>query len=189
MPHNEYFSVHSDLIINVEPLAIDAQLPDMEEFEREIPAPFKIAQECSALDNITENELSFLKQDNGKRLAEYLNKQNQKLDLLLSYLLIQQNDDNFRYKTITFGASKFTFKSHHALSVGQAAKVKLFIEHPASAIYCYAKVTQCIEDECDFRIEMAYQRLRDIDEDLLIKAALFQQQKALKLRSQKRNSI
>ncbi|MCP3698882.1 MAG: PilZ domain-containing protein [Aliivibrio sp.] len=187
MSHDEYFSVHYDLTINVEPLAIDAILPNIETFEREIPAPFRVAQECSSLDDVSENELSFLKLDDGKRLANYLNNQNQKLNLLLSYLLIQQDDQAYRYKTVSFGASKFTFESKTALNLTQKAKVKLFLEHPPSAIYCYARVTQCTETETGYLIEMAYDLLRDIDQDLLIKAALFQQQKVLKLRAQERN--
>ncbi|MDD9196915.1 PilZ domain-containing protein [Aliivibrio sp. S3MY1] len=187
MSHDEYFSVHYDLTVNIEPLAMDAILPNMETFEREIPTPFRVAQECSSIDDLSENELSFLKLDDGKRLANYLKNQNQKLNLLLSYLLIQQDDEAYRYKTSSFGASKFTFESKHALHLDQKAKVKLFLEHPPSAIYCYARVTQCTETETGYSIEMAYELLRDIDQDLLIKAALFQQQKVLKLRAQERN--
>lgn len=187
MSHDEYFSVRYDLTINVKPLAIEATLPNLDTFEREIPAPFRVAQECSYLDDVSENELSFLKLDDGKRLANYLNNQNQKLNLLLSYLLIQQDDEAYRYKTSSFGASKFTFESKTALNLTQKAQVKLFLEHPPSAIYCYATVTQCTETETGYHIEMAYELLRDIDQDLLIKAALFQQQKVLKLRAQERN--
>lgn len=187
MSHDEYFSVHYDLTINVEPLALDGALPAIETFEREIPAPFRVAQECSSLDDVSENELSFLKLDDGKRLANYLNNQNQKLNLLLSYLLIQQDDEAYRHKTTSFGASKFTYESKTALTVTQKAKVKLFLEHPPSAIYCYAQVTQCTQTDSGYSIEMTYDLLRDIDQDLLIKAALFQQQKVLKLRAQERN--
>ncbi|MGR6859935.1 PilZ domain-containing protein [uncultured Aliivibrio sp.] len=187
MSHDEYFSVHYDLTINVEPLTMDATLPDTETFEREIPAPFRVAQECSSLDDVSENELSFLKLDDGKRLANYLNNQNQKLNLLLSYLLIQQDDEVYRHKTNSFGASKFTYESKTALTITQKAKVKLFLEHPPSAIYCYAQVAQCTQTESGYTIEMTYDLLRDIDQDLLIKAALFQQQKILKLRAQERN--
>ncbi|MGF1905905.1 PilZ domain-containing protein [Aliivibrio salmonicida] len=187
MSHNEYFSVHYDLTINVEPLAVDDSLPNMDTFEREIPAPFRVAQECSALDDVSERELSFLKQDDGKRLASYLNNQDKKLNLLLSYLLIQQDNKDYRYKTTTFGASKFTFESKTPLIQGQHTRVKLFLEHPPAAIYCYANVTLCQETDSGFMIEMSYDRLRDIDQDLLIKAALFQQQKILKLRAQERN--
>ncbi len=187
MSHDEYFSVHYDLTINVEPLAIDTVLPNIETFEREIPAPFRVAQECSSLDDVSESELSFLKLDDGKRLASYLHNQNQKLNLLLSYLLIQQDNEEYRHKTSSFGASKFTFESKTALNLSQKAKVKLFLENPPSAIYCYATVTQCTETETGYSIEMAYELLRDIDQDLLIKAALFQQQKVLKLRAQERN--
>lgn len=187
MSHDEYFSVHYDLTINVEPLAADNSLPSMAAFEREIPAPFRVAQECSTLDDVSENELSFLKQDDGKRLAHYLTNQNQKINLLLSYLLIQQDNEIFRHKTSSFGASKFTFESKTSFDLHQKARVKLFLEHPPAAIYCYAAVTQCTPIDSGFMVEMAYELLRDIDQDLLIKAALYQQQKLLKLRAQERN--
>jgi hypothetical protein len=98
-------------------------------------------------------------------------------------MLAQQDEEQFRSFTTNFGASQFTYKASSKLTIGTYARVKLFLDHPPAAIYCYAQVTECVETEQGFDITLGYQLLREIDQDLLIKAALYQQQKLLRQRS------
>ncbi len=62
-------------------------------------------------------------------------------------------------------------------------RVKLFLEYPAAAIYCYASVMQCQQEPEHTLVTLKYDLLRDVDQDLLIKAALYQQQRLLRQRS------
>lgn len=187
MSQDEYFSVNYGLTINVEPLNNSETLPTDEQFEKEIPAPFKVASECSSLEHIADNELSRLKNDEMRALVNYLNNQNDKLNLLLSYMLSQQDDEKFRHTTQYFGASNFCFSSPTELAVGTTARVKLFLEHPPAAIYCYTEVKDSKRAGDSYETVMSYLKLREDDRDLLIRAALFQQQKLLRQRAQQRS--
>ena len=187
MRQEEYFSVHLGLTINVEPLPNGKSLPNFETFSTEIPPLFRIASECNTLEENAERLLAGFGKEDSKALVTYLSAQNSKINLLLSYVLSQQDNANYRYITETFGASKLSFYSPHDFTVRQNVIVKLFLDHPAAAIYCYAEVVNCSALDDRFLIELHYTRLLEDDRDLLIRAALHCQQKLLRQRTQQRN--
>ncbi len=187
MTEQEYFTVHYNLTINVEALGSDFALPDEETFSSEIPTPFIVASEFSHLDSLADNARLELQNKELKHVTQLLDTQNAKLNLLLSFMLAQQDDASARFQTTQFGASQLTYMSNKALNLNQLVRVKLFLDHPAAAIYCYAEVVECLSSGQGFHVTLKYKMLRDTDQDLLIKAALYQQQKLLRQRSLERD--
>jgi hypothetical protein len=187
MTDQEYFTVHHALTVNVEPMAEEFQLPLETQFEAEIPAPFVVANEFSQLDQLHESARHDLKNGDFRHVVQLLDAQNSKLNLLLTYMLSQQDDLAFRHQTQTFGASQFSYIASSPLAKQTIVRAKLFLEYPAAAIYCYGSITasEALEDE--YLISVKYVLIRDIDQDLIIKAALHQQQKLLRQRSLDRN--
>lgn len=188
MDQQEFFTVHHKLTVNVEPLDTGFCLPNQTIFTSEIPAPFIVASEFSQVDSLAESAIIELKNSDFKHLIQLIDHQNSKLNLLLTFMLSQQDDEAFRSITTRFGASQFTYVSKTELELGRLARVKLFLDHPAAAIYCYAKVVDCQQSELGYEITLTYSLLREIDQDLLIKAALYQQQKLLRQRSKEREN-
>ena len=183
MTEQEYFTVHHNLTINVETLGTDFALPDEATFVSEIPAPFIVASEFSHLDMLADNARLELQNKELKHVISLLDTQNSKLNLLLSFMLSQQDDPSVRFQTHSFGASQFTYFSPEQLDVDQKVRAKLFLEHPAAAVYCYGHVSQIEKVDDTYLVTVKYDLLRELDEDLLIKAALHQQQKLLRQRS------
>lgn len=187
MPDQEYFTVHHRMTVNVEPLAPDHTLPSYEQFESEIPAPFLVASEFSQLDLLNDSARSELNNSDFKHVIELLDTQNSKLNLLLTFMLSQQDNEAYRHQTVSFGASLFSYLAAKPLPTNQAVRAKLFLEHPAAAIYSYGHVIESEPQDDQYLITIKYDLLRDLDEDLLIKAALYQQQKMLRQRSLNRD--
>lgn len=183
MDQQEFFTVHHKLTVNVEPLESGFTLPIQSAFILEIPAPFIVASEFSQLDSLTESAMNELKNSDFKNVIQLLEHQNDKLNLLLTFMLAQQDKEESRFYTSSFGASQFTFKSNNEFIIGSLARAKLFLDHPPAAIYCYAEVIECNSVEQGYEVTLTYKSLREIDQDLLIKAALYQQQKLLRQRS------
>ncbi|MEH0688013.1 PilZ domain-containing protein [Vibrio cholerae] len=183
MSEQEYFTVNHALAINVEALEAGADFPCFDQFEREIPAPFLVASEFSHLDLLNDHARSELKNSDFKHVIELLDTQNSKFNLLLTFMLSQQDDQALRFHTNAFGASQLTYQAQTALALNSKLRLKLFLDSPAAAIYCYGHVTQCEADNDGYLITVKYDLLRDSDQDLLIKAALLQQQKLLRQRS------
>ncbi|EEX66884.1 PilZ domain-containing protein [Vibrio metoecus] len=183
MNDQEFFTVHHALTINVEPLADPFTLPSHEIFEAEIPAPFVVASEFSQLEQLSDSARMELKNSDFKSVLQLLEAQNSKLNLLLTFMLSQQVDPHSRSATTRFGASQLTYLAKSPLALGQKVRVKLFLEYPAAAIYCYASVIECSQQSEHTLVTLKYDLLRDVDQDLLIKAALYQQQRLLRQRS------
>tara|TARA_Y100001956_G_C4126254_1_gene190251 strand:- start:313 stop:879 length:567 start_codon:yes stop_codon:yes gene_type:complete len=187
MPDQEYFTVHHRMTVNVEPLARELTLPSHEQFESEIPAPFLVASEFSQLDLLNDSARSELNNSDFKHVIELLDTQNSKLNLLLTFMLSQQDNEVYRHQTVSFGASLFRYLAPKPLAEDQLVRAKLFLDHPAAAIYSYGHVVECEPQDNQYLITIKYDLLRDLDEDLLIKAALYQQQKMLRQRSLNRD--
>ncbi len=188
MSDQEYFTVHHQMTVNVEPLADDFSFPSFEQFETEIPAPFLVASEFSNLDQLNDAARAELKSNDFKHVINLLDTQNAKLNLLLTFMLSQQDEASFRHQTTAFGASQFSYNAQRSLNIDQKVCCKLFLDHPAAAIYCYGSVVNCSQENEQITITVKYERLRDLDQDLLIKAALYQQQKLLRQRSLNREN-
>jgi len=187
MDQQEFFTVQHGLTANIEPLVDGFALPELEDFINEIPAPFLVASEFSSLDTLTDKAVTELRNSDLSHVVQLLDTQNSKLNLLLTFLLSQQNEAKYSHTTVSFGASQFSYIANKPLKLGQLVRVKLFLERPASAIYCYGQVTQSEPDEQSSKMTVSFLRLRDEDQDLLIKAALYQQQKLLRKRSRDRD--
>ena len=187
MNQDEYFSVHAGLTINVAPLAPHETVPELQDFPSEIPPLFRVARECSSLDDELERALTHFSKPETAGLTQYLTAQNSKINLLLSFVLAQQDDPALRFTTHTFGASRLTYASPVALPIGTAVRVKIFLDNPAAAVYAYAEVADCQAENDQFTVHLRYTRLTEDDQDLLIRAALFFQQKMLRQRAQQRS--
>jgi hypothetical protein len=183
MSDQEYFTVHHTMTVNVEPLAADVAFPSYEKFETEIPAPFLVASEFSGLDLLNDSARNELGNSDFKHVIQLLDTQNAKLNLLLTFMLSQQDDEQYRHQTTAFGASQFSYLAERTLEIGQQVRIKIFLDHPAAAIYSYGRVTQIEDNDDSYLVTVKYELLRDVDQDLLIKAALFQQQKLLRQRT------
>lgn len=182
MTTSEYFLVKHQLAINVALLDNDENIPDMQQFEQEIPAPFRMA---SDLANIDSQALISLKLNNEttQALWSYLQAQNQKINTLLAYVLSQQDDQKFHYQTSAFSAGCCFFQcAEDTFSVGQNVRLKIFIPEESAAIYCYACVSSA-QNRC---IELTYRQIREADRELLIRTSLHIQSKQLKFRAAQR---
>lgn len=183
MSDQEYFTVHHALTINVEPLPTSFVFPDLLELITEIPPVFTIATEFSQLEALRDNAKNELKKSDFKHLLQLLDTQDNKLNLLLNFMLSQYDEAKYRRQTQQFGASLLTYIDSQALELEQKIRLKLFLQHPAAAIYCYAHVSDCQPQEDGYLITLKYDRLREDDQDLLIKAALYQQTQLLRQRA------
>ncbi|HIF9369274.1 TPA: PilZ domain-containing protein [Photobacterium damselae] len=189
MNQDEYFSVHYDLKINVYPLEVGVTLPDHQTFVKEIPPLFRVASECSEQEEQAERLVKGISQDENAAIVQYLFAQNSKINLLLSYVLSQQDDAKHRFYTTSFGASKLNYIATQPLAVNQYVQTTLFLDYPPAAIYSYAQVSRCeLLANNQFEVELRYVRLQEEDKDLLIRAALHQQQKLLRQRAQQRSN-
>ena len=182
--YKEYFSIEHNFNTNVERLATDSHCP-FDVFLEQIPTPFLLASQVSTIDNVALQPLQTVG-GVANQLVQYLNLQSQKIDLLMNYIITQQDDETQRYQGVSFSGSGISFYAKEAFSVSELIAIKLFINIDNCNIYCHGEVIEVLNTEHGFRHKVLFHHIRDDDRELLVRCSLHVQQKQLKALSQKR---
>lgn len=184
---DEYFSIQHNVNINVKPLAEGESVPSEAGLEQAMPYAFRVASEMASIEAQALRPLRHLS-DHAESLAEYLNHQARKIDLMMSFILHQQDEPDHRFSTIKLGGGGVIIKSSTAMNIGSQAELKLFLDTEAAAIFCYGEVITCENVEDDYHIAFVFNSIREQDQELLVRASLHLQTQQLKKRAQDKAS-
>lgn len=198
----EYFQLEHQIPVNIKDGGTLETIPDMDKFDAMIPAAYKIASEMQGLE---QNMLRPLRQlgDAIEPLAEYLKAQSRKIDLMMSYVLQSQDDDDLKFQAMSYGGGGFVFQSEHSFPLNNWIKCKLFFNEEAAAVFCLGKIVEIetlaqdtneTENTNDATTEQApvhnykvvFQRIRDEDREVVVRASLHQQSKMLLKKTKKK---
>ncbi len=184
---DEFFSIAYAFSINVSALSNNTP-PSYQAFMAQMPMPFKMASEIITLDQAALRPLQTLGSVAGQ-LVDYLHHQTQKIDLLVSYILSQQDSEQYRYQGTHFGGGGIIFNSEDSFSVGQFIELKIFLPDDNCAIYCCGEIISTEKDEKSQQAnyKVIYHHIREEDREILVRCSLHQQSKQLQLLAQKRN--
>ena len=181
--YQDYFSIEHAISINARPL--DIALPDAAALQNAIPAPFLMASEASNLNNSALRSLNRLG-ELAEELALYLQQQARKIDLLLQYVLQQQDSNSQRYSTLSYGGSGCSFLADAALQPMQVLELKIFLDNNDGAVFCYGQVLSCEPADGQWQIKVVFNRIREEDRELIVRASLHQQSRLLKQKAEQR---
>jgi len=186
---NEFFTIEQPFTINASLLETH-QISDFTSFVDSIPAPFKMISDMTSLDQSALRPLQALSGIAGQ-LVEYLNFQAQKIDLLMGYILSQQDEKSVRFQGTSFGGGGITFESQTSFAFNDIIELKIFIQSENCSVYCYGEIidiTPLATENSDqlFHHKVIFYFIRDEDRELLIRASLRKQSKQLQKLAQKR---
>lgn len=179
----QFFRVEHAIPINIMP--ISGELPDEATFLAAIPEPFLLAGNVGQLNLGALRSLQRLG-ELAEELAHYLQQQARKLDLLLHYVLRQQDQAEYRYLAQSYGGAGLTYLAATPLPLLQVVEVKIFLAENTGAVFCYAQVLSCEPTAEGYLIKIAFRRVREEDQELLVRASLQQQAKQLKQKAAER---
>ncbi|MBY5922224.1 PilZ domain-containing protein [Ferrimonas balearica] len=180
-----YFSVESDFEALLDPIE-EAQLWLSEEaLNQAMPKAFALMAQVTDLES---HCLPLLKglEKHAKALAEYLNLQSQKIDLVLQQQLSQDPNARYRAEGRRFGGSGVSLTVSEPVAVGQPLALRLFLPRAQVAVYAHGEVTQVTEREQGVDLEVAFTAIRESDQDRLVRASLQIQQRLLRERAERR---
>ncbi len=179
---DEYFMIAHDIPVNVQPVADDA-VPAAADLDTSMPYAFRIAGEMAAIEAQALRPLRNLG-DHAAALTEYLNHQARKIDLMMSYILQQQDDESCRFNTTRFGGGGIVIQSSAPFEPGTKAELKVFLNQEAAAIYCFGEVIACEAQEDGYHVSFIFCSIREQDQELLVRASLHLQTQQLRKRAQ-----
>ncbi len=180
---NDLFRIDHKIPINVKPLQPTSL--DMETFIAMMPEPFKMAADMAALDKSMTRSLTRV-HDIPDDLLDYLRLQSRKIDSLMRFMLLQQDDPAFRLISLSYGGSALTFNRAEPLAAGELIETRLFLEHNAGAVYAWARVIDCEPSTEGFVIRSTFTHIQDEDRENIVRASLQEQSRQLKRKAEQR---
>lgn len=189
--YQEYYSIPDALPINVQPLSAQQELPSWDDFEQEVPDVFRLASELHTADTSTTSTLRHLG-DAAELIVQVLHQQNMKLNLLLGYVLRNEDSAELRQQTVELGGGGVRYIDNDCeLTLGQNVQLKVFLNsalhNVAAAIYAYAEVAAIEKTAQGQLITLAFSRILDSDRELIVRASLHAQSRLLKKRAEERD--
>jgi hypothetical protein len=179
----EFFMIAHKLNVNVKPLSSEFQLPNNDTLEEAMPYAFRIASEMATIEAQALRPLRNLG-DHAAELVAFLSHQSRKIDLMMSYILHQQDNEGYRCESIRFGGGGLVVKSSNTMAIGTPAEIKIFLTEEAAAVFCYGEVIACEQVDEDYALSFIFTRIRQQDQELLVRATLHLQTQQLRKRSQ-----
>ena len=179
-----YFQIDESNRVNLFAVDDSAVPKSLAELDADIPPLFKLANEVSSLDQSALGPLRNLG-DIAQELTTFLQAQSRKIDLIMSHILAsEQPEDNSIYCD-SYGGGGIKFTSEHLYTLGQKFRTKLFLQHEASAVYCYSEVVAIEkQDNEHYQYTLLFVSIRDSDQELVVRASLHAQTRQLKKRQQ-----
>ena len=178
---DEFFMIKHNILVNMRLVADDFELPETDDLHQHMPYEFQIASELSSIDTKALRPLRGLG-EHAIELAEFLNHQSRKINLMMSLILQQHSKQEQTYHSVQFGGGGIVLVSESELAIGGTIELKLFIREEATAIFCFAEVIACKRVEDKYHVSMIFNRIREEDQDLLVKASLHLQAANLRKR-------
>lgn len=180
---HEFFTIKHNIIVNMQEVMPGFVLPGAEQLAEHMPYAFRIASDISSVDSKALRSIRGLG-EHANELANFLNQQSRKIDLLMSLVLQQQDDEENRYLSHEFGGGGVTIISEQEIALGKVAELKLFLNEEASAVFCFGEVIACKPIDEKFHISLLFTSIREQDQDLLVRASLHQQSVQLRKRTE-----
>lgn len=183
---DEFFRIKHPIKVNLRELDADFALPSAEQLVEQMPYAFRIASEMSALEVAALRPLRNLS-EHAADLVTFLNHQSRKIDLMMSYILHEQMRQDEQFVSHSFGGGGIVLCSPRAIPVGQQCELRLFLEEEAAAVFCYGEVIACEPVADQYHISLFFNRLREEDQELLVRASLHLQTLQLRRRAKQRS--
>ncbi len=177
----EFFMIKHAIEMNIKVLATPVLLPSVENIQDHMPYAYQIASEISAIDVKALRPLRSMG-EHAAELAEFLNHQSRKIDLMMSLILQQQSEDQETYHSFKFGGGGIVVNAANQWPAGCAMELRLFLREEAAAIFCYAEVIACKQQDEQYHTSLIFTRIREEDQDLLVRASLHLQAANLRKR-------
>ncbi|MEM0910496.1 MAG: PilZ domain-containing protein [Pseudomonadota bacterium] len=176
---SSFFLIEHPITINILPISSDIPMIDMQDFEKSMPYAFRIGAEMSEIESQALRPFRNMG-EKFEELIDYLQLQARKMDLMMSYILQQQDDPEHRTNAQKFGGGGLSVFSEKEVNLGDCVEVKLFLEDEAAAVFTYAEAINCDKIDDNYLVDYYFTHIREQDQELLVRASLHLQTKQLR---------
>ncbi|MFC3031301.1 PilZ domain-containing protein [Pseudoalteromonas fenneropenaei] len=176
-----FFQVDEANRVNLYPVSFTEVPIDQDKLELSIPPLFRLANEVNELSVSVLRPLRNLG-DVAEELATYLQAQSRKIDLIMSHILATETPEEDAEYCDSYGGGGLRVTLPTAYPIGQYFRTKLFLQHEASAIFCFTEVIATTTKDQGTQHTLVFARIRESDQELVVRASLHAQTRQLKKR-------
>ncbi|MBL4899882.1 MAG: PilZ domain-containing protein, partial [Colwellia sp.] len=163
--YHDFFSIEHNFSINILPLEL-TKVTSFEAFLANMPTPFKMASDMKSIEQSALRPLQTLS-GVASQLVEFLNHQSAKIDLLIGYILSQQDDEEHRYQGIKFGGGGLLFTADKPFKLAQLLEMKIFLINQNCAVFCYGEVIEIQQEQESYLHKIIFHFIREDDREIL----------------------
>lgn len=179
--HDLYFSVQHHFNLYLLPWDSQQTIPDENQLKTLQSAGLSLVNEVKQLENNCLMQLRQLEID-AKAIVDYLKLQSKKIDLVLQFMLEQENHQGSQYQGIEFGGSGFKFISDTPFEIGALFTTSVFLRDEIISLRCITEVSGSSIQDNLYHTQLSFVAIQDTDIEQLVQASLRVQQKMLKQR-------
>lgn len=183
--YHEFFAIEHEFTINILPITTHKGV-SFEQFLIDMPTPFKMASDMSSIDQAALRPLQALS-GVASQLVEFLNHQSSKIDLLIGYILKQQDDEKHRFQGVKFGGGGLSFTAEKPFELAQLLEMKIFLLNQNCGVYCYGEVIEIEKENDNYLHKVIFHFIREDDREMLVRTSLHEQSKQLQTLAKQRN--
>ncbi|MDP7591092.1 MAG: PilZ domain-containing protein [Litorilituus sp.] len=183
--YHEFFSIKSKFSINILPID-EKNSQSYEHFIACMPTPFKMANDISTIDQSALRPLQSLS-GVASQLVEFLNHQSEKINLLMGYILSQQDEEQNRFQGVEFGGGGLSFLASNIFDIGQFLEMKIFLLAENCAVYCYGEIIEITPKGEHYHHKAIFHFIREDDREVLVRTSLHEQSKQLQALTKQRH--
>ncbi|SFD06036.1 PilZ domain-containing protein [Pseudoalteromonas denitrificans] len=186
---NQYFQIEEAVKVNLEVIKPEQVPSNALILEQRIPPLFKLANDVNELEQSALRPLRQLS-DVAEELAAFLRAQSRKIDLIMSHILLIENDCENKIMTHSYGGGGIIVNSSDDYPLDQNFCCKIFLDFDAAAVYCFAQLikSELCNDTNTFQHTLLFTQIRSSDQELLVRASLHAQTRLLKLQAKNKNN-
>jgi hypothetical protein len=181
---NAFYLIDHCVKANVESISQAQHSQNQTEFEQSMPYAFRMAGEMAEIQSQTLKPLRGLG-EKMEDLVAYLQFQAKKIDLMMSYILQQQDEPEKRVNASKFGGGGCIISHPQNINIGDLKAIKLFIESESAAIYAYGEAIDSIKINDNYHVSYVFTHIREQDQELLVRSSLHLQTNKLRSASSK----
>lgn len=193
MPQSDetFFSVSSQFTVLLDPIPEQQLWLDPEQLLAHMPQAFQLFSQANELEQQSLPLLQELEVQ-VKGLAQYLQLQSQKVDLVLQQQLLNDAQAQYQGQGTAFGGSNIELTLNQPLTRQQPLAIRLFFPNTPLCIYAHGEVTACQQNSVDgtnqYQIQVSFSSILASAQEQLVRTSLHIQQQQLRQRAQRRKS-
>ncbi len=175
----QYYRINDDVSVSFTHINPLAEIPDLEQLEKEIPVSFRLVNELQQIESEAKKFLGKL-QSSEPEVALYLRTLDKRIESLGNTIVKQHLSTHHNRKAVSLSGSGLKVIVEKALPIDSLIIIEMLLPDTRTAIRCYGKVVSCTNNDSKFDLAINFERIREVDRDAIVHHIMKQESRQIR---------